>query len=605
MATKAPGAALLSAKADLSRFPDYKGLSDTTTDPNLIGYRNKSKTVSAQLNGDILAALVGYCNDTFAIVKIADGDYASEVKCPDGTFILAQAVGQRLFACSYDPRTGAATALPHTDSFDVSSILALFICIEADTTKMQNISENENPISWDLLMDAKHNFASKGMPIPEYAIRIVNDNLYFGLTYGGIKTTVRGGAIDLLKAERINGKEFDTAVTICGKPEILGQKSAVTKTRGMVTVADAKAMAADYVATLNWSEKERELIPVFPDDTEVPEEVVKILDRFLKSRDWAIPMNNPCWRGTTGFGKSTGVKILACILNTPVVVMTCSTTTETEDFLSKHVPVGKSKGKGKAKKLSKVMSKLTTDDCRFDPAYAFKQITGEEKEDATAEEALEAYAKAAKFLSKKGKNENSPFKLVKSDFLKGLKRGYIVEVAEYSRIRNSGVLVGLNNFSDPGAVITLADGTHIRRHPNAMVVWTDNIGLESCHNVDASVLRRMSYIIDSQEMSADRVIRRIKANTHVDDIVFLKALYNVWTKIAAYAKENDITDEGQVSIVELENWVRLTMLDGKEQIRKTLHEAIVSKLSSDPDTQAEIMDKCCEPALSKEKLIDN
>ena len=132
-----------------------------------------------------------------------------------------------------------------------------------------------------------------------------------------------------------------------------------------------------------------------------------------------------------------------------------------------------------------------------------------------------------------------------------------------------------------------------------MVVWTDNIGYASCRKVDGSVLRRMSYIIDSYEMPRDRALRRIKLNTGCKDDNILDRMYDVWLAISQFCKEQDITDEGTVSLTELEAWVSLTMLDGEDAIVETCREAIVSKVASDPDTQKEIMDSCVALAMSK------
>ena len=43
-------------------------------------------------------------------------------------------------------------------------------------------------------------------------------------------------------------------------------------------------------------------------------------------------------------------------------------------------------------------------------------------------------------------------KVVNSELIKGLKNGWIVEVTEPSRLRNQGVLVGLNNFDKAGNI---------------------------------------------------------------------------------------------------------------------------------------------------------
>ncbi len=113
----------------------------------------------------------------------------------------------------------------------------------------------------------------------------------------------------------------------------------------------------------------------------------------------------------------------------------------------------------------------------------------------------------------------------------------------------------------------------------------------------------MSYIIDSSEMPKERVLRRLADNTGCADGEFLGRMYEVWTAIARYCREQDITDEGTCSLAELENWVQLTLLDGAGAVRETCREAVVSKLSSDTDTQREIMDGCVSLALAKAGLL--
>ena len=414
------------------------------------------------------------------------------------------------------------------------------------------------------------------------------------MSYGEIPVNIRNGNIGLLTDRRLASNEFSTGKVICGHPDTLIGKQADSMSSanfGRSTVREAKAVAKPYTDTLSWSEEEKMMIPHFDDDVEVPPEVMTILNRFLASREWKNPLNNPCWRGITAYGKSTGVKMLACILNTPLLWMTCSTTTEVEDFLSKHVP--------NTEESHNVQAELPSfDDMANDPEYAYEQITGEYRENVTSEEVLQAYAKAFLDTSHDPGNRN-PFKIVESDFVRALVKGYIVEVQEFSRIRDSGTLVGLNNYNEPGSVIPLVDGRHVKRHKNAMVVWTDNIGYQSCRKVDGSVLRRMSYIIDSSEMPRERVLRRIKQNTGCKDDAFLERMYDVWVSIAQFCKEQDITDEGTCSLAELESWVSLTMLDGVSAIQNTCREAIISKVSSDPDTQQEIMDSCVSLAIAK------
>ena len=112
----------------------------------------------------------------------------------------------------------------------------------------------------------------------------------------------------------------------------------MTATAGKNDIASAKAEFADYAASRVWTAEEEDLIPVFPEEMPVPAEVMTFARRFVKSREFKAPINNMCWRGGTGFGKSTGAEILACILHTPFVRITCSSQTELNDFLSQFVP---------------------------------------------------------------------------------------------------------------------------------------------------------------------------------------------------------------------------------------------------------------------------
>lgn len=604
MANSNPGYCLFrdSQGFDISRLPEpYRGWHKTSTDPAVMSIHNRQKNKTT-LHRYTTQALLEYTDEAgcnIGVVKIADGSYASEWLQSDGTSIIAHATKNGVLSAGRrDALTGKMSQLPSIGSssteFNDSSILLLYLLIEADINASKGITgTNSNTITHELLQACRDEFAANGV-LPEEWVRLVCDDLYFAVSYGEIPVNIRNGNIGLLTDRRLASNEFSTGKVICGHPDtLIGKQADSTSSAnsGRSTVREAKAVAKPYTDTLSWSEEEKMMIPHFDDDVEVPPEVMTILNRFLASREWKNPLNNPCWRGITAYGKSTGVKMLACILNTPLLWMTCSTTTEVEDFLSKHVP--------NTEECHNVQAELPSfDDMANDPEYAYEQITGEYRENVTSEEVLQAYAKAFLDTSHDPGNRN-PFKIVESDFVRALVKGYIVEVQEFSRIRDSGTLVGLNNYNEPGSVIPLVDGRHVKRHKNAMVVWTDNIGYQSCRKVDGSVLRRMSYIIDSSEMPRERVLRRIKQNTGCKDDAFLERMYDVWVSIAQFCKEQDITDEGTCSLAELESWVSLTMLDGVSAIQNTCREAIISKVSSDPDTQQEIMDSCVSLAIAK------
>ena len=137
----------------------------------------------------------------------------------------------------------------------------------------------------------------------------------------------------------------------------------------------------------------------------------------------------------------------------------------------------------------------------------------------------------------------------------------------------------------------------MRRHRDAMVLWTDNVGYNSSRPVDPSFMRRMDFVIDSYELPKERALDRIRLNTGFDDDQLLEEMYQVWEAIRKYCKDRDIT-EGDISIVELERWVQLVMIEGESAITETCREAVVSKACSDPDTLQEIMDGCVAATMA-------
>ncbi len=195
--------------------------------------------------------------------------------------------------------------------------------------------------------------------------------------------------------------------------------------------------------TLNWSEEEEKLIPQFKDDFPVPEETLKFARRFLHSRDAVRPMVQFMCEALHLMVSLPALSawLLCCILRClkPLVIPIWRRAIFLQ--ISFRIPVFR---------LTSIICRLF-DDMSLDPIGAYYQLTGEYRDEATPQDCLEAYAAKASSNS-----SNTPrFKFVESNYVKALSRGYICEVQEASRIRNAGVLVGLNEFDRPGSVIPL------------------------------------------------------------------------------------------------------------------------------------------------------
>lgn len=408
------------------------------------------------------------------------------------------------------------------------------------------------------------------------------DAVYWAVQGDTIKLTVTAGNIRTLRQQDVTSGALFTEDVLCGwtQPMYLfgANTNRATVSTGTVTFGSAKEIFKSWRETLQWTEEERKFIPEFPDDFIVMPEAIQLAKLFVNTHNNKRPMVNFMWRGITSYGKSTGVSLVAALLDTPLLRMTCHTDMETQNFLSEFVPdTG-----GQAPK-----DVPSFDEISYDPESAYEKLTGEYVEGITPQQCLDAFAEAMQATGREG--GTARYKIVEANFVKALARGYICEIQELSRIRDSGVLVGLNEYDHPGAFIPLVDGRFVQRHPNAMVIYTDNVGYASCRPIDPSVLRRMAYIIDSYDMPKEKVIERVVYNTGFDDMDMLDKMYNLWCDIDKHCKKREIT-EGCVSVTELEMWCQTVMAEGKtvSSLKEACMRCVVAKATSVIDEQDEL-----------------
>ena len=494
-----------------------------------------------------------------AVVRVSKDTYAAQYTNSDGsTTVFELFENGTCKGAVLDAVTGRPKNLPalgnKTEPFNLTPIFACLIMKVADADSRGSDALTAAMLGGDIEM--------------LYAFEDFSDAVYYGVTNGDIKLIIRGGNIDLLTQQSLSSGSLRGAV-ICGVPDKLMDGATATATAAKkVTVGALRKQYASFAASHVWTAEEEKLIPQFPDDYPVTKEVSIFLDRYVKTRGAVRPMNNFFWRGTTSYGKSTGVEIVAAVLHMPLLRVTCSSTMETQNFLSEFVP---------SSATDSVARELPTfEEITFDPEGAYEKITGVEKEGATGEDCLKAYTDAV--MAKSG-GKTSFFKLVESKFVTALKKGYMCEVQEISRIKDAGVLVGLNEYDRPGAVIPLVDGSYVRRHPNALVFYTDNVGYASCRPVDPSVIRRMALVVDSFELPKEDAIARVKYNTGFGDDQLLDQMYDLWEKIQKYCEDNDIT-EGSISVTELEMWAQSVMLDGYKNVKDNCILCVVNKATS-------------------------
>lgn len=406
-----------------------------------------------------------------------------------------------------------------------------------------------------------------------------------------------------------------------------------------VTIAEARAQFASFSADRHWSEAEKMLIPYFPDDAPVMPETMRIANRIVSTRNDVNPVCNLMWRGVTSYGKSTGVKQLAAILNMPLLILTCHPAMEISEFKSTFVPESESEGVeldmdgialadaneslmsehlrcavDHVSKMDKTEREAFLNGSAFyfnammDTGAACCSLCGKDL-GLDTEDVCSLYSETRSYFREKPlrlklmqnevepdkqeqKSESKPgFKHIMSNYVKALVNGYMVEIQEASRIRDSGVLVGINEYDRPGAVISLMNGAMARRHKDAICVITDNVGYASCRPIDPSVLRRQGMIIDSYELPEKMLKDRVRRNTGCKDNSLIDRAYELWNKVKEFCEQNSIT-EGSVSPMELERFVQAVDHEGIDSLEVNLDDCIISKSTSSIDDQRDIRTAC-------------
>lgn len=407
-----------------------------------------------------------------------------------------------------------------------------------------------------------------------------------------------------------------------------------------MTIKEAKDLYSGYTAHRKWTDEEKMLIPQLPDNMPVMKETLYIAETIVRTREQINPVVNGMWRGVTSYGKSTGIKQLAAILNIPLLIITCHPSMEISEFKSTYVPASgedpidldmrnvvsakwRMESSDKPPFFVEAMSHVETlsDDLRaelmdtasffenavMDSETATELLLGRMEEIALCD-LLNLYHAVIQELNvmpmrtriatleAAGNQEEAPkdspqFIHVISNYVKALVNGYLIEIQEASRIRDSGVLVGLNEYDRPGATIHMMNGHSARRHKDAICIITDNVGYTSCRPIDPSVIRRQGFIIDSYDLPREMVIDRVKLNTGCNDATLLDLAYNLWDTVKTHCEHNSIT-EGSVSPMELERFVQAVMFGGPDTIAENLNNCIISKATSSIEDQREIRAAC-------------
>lgn len=552
----------------------------------------------------ITEALLAYLGipgfaENYGCVAVSDNEWAAEHRDGDKTHLFVYratfqngvaAVGKMFSAvASTSGQWSSGNSLgSSSDMWNVSgAILAMLpLLMETYYSDKSLAKVDKNPLLSDIKKQIEIAIAAYPTDWGEHlddnikdALYFLNDMIYYGIEDGHIPLRIPNGAMEPLQRTKVKNGIFNGTV-ICGQPILLcgGDAASTTAVNKALTVKEAKLRYAAWINAHSWTQEEELLIPTFEDDFKVQPEVIEMADKIVGTSEMRVPFRNFLWRGITGYGKSTGTKVLACILHTPRLELTCHTDMLAKDLISEFIPCNP---------VDAARGQLPTlEEITLEPESAWESMTGEDGTDKTSEECFEKYSELLVLRA----GCTSPVKVVESAFVKAVSHGYICEIQEVSRIKDSGVMVALNQYDLPNAMIPLVDGGYTYRKKDAVVVFTDNVGYASCRPIDQSVLRRCRMIFDANSMEKKPMLERIKYNTGwTKEAKTLNALYDLYEAIREYCADKEIT-EGSCTICELESLVCCVQSDDRylANLPKYIDSCIISKCTNDFNEQNEI-----------------
>ena len=291
------------------------------------------------------------------------------------------------------------------------------------------------------------------------------------------------------------------------------------------TVVSAKSNTGyDFSLHRALTDDEKKMVPVIDEHYVMPDEVIEVCKLIKETSNNFIPKRNFMFRGPSSTGKTSMAKAIAAKLGLPYAFITCCADTESYDFLGQFIPTTSSNDETK-----------------------------------------------------------SGFRYEATDFIEGIKNGWVVEVQEPYTIAKQGVLTSLNSLLDDCGGIRLKDGTYIKRHPDAVVIFTTNVSYVGCKKPNQSVLRRMHGVYDVLMPSKQTVFDRVKALTNFNNDVLLNKMISTAFKINKELIESCI-DDGVCGVTEIVDWVQTYQVLG--DVVLAAKSTIVSKATDEIEDQA-------------------
>lgn len=324
----------------------------------------------------------------------------------------------------------------------------------------------------------------------------------------------------------------------------------------MKTVKELLKDAAHYVLNPSrvLTEEEEAMVPDKSDMIPNKEILTKI-KLIRESRALPQPYRNLMWLGETGSGKTTAVQIMAQLFHLPYKFMTINPETQQSDLYVNVLPNNSKASKDQMFAFTESLP--TASDIALDPVSAYKEITGEDKADATEGDCFKAITQKSYELF----NQSSDFMYVYSPFVEAFKNGYVFEFQEANVASKPGVLSGINAALDDLQTIELPTGEIIKRHPDCIIVMTANVDYEGTRRLNQAVKSRCALKGIFKLPEEDALVNTIKLDSGYSDEANIKKMIKVMNSIRKVLEETGTTD-GSCGQREIIAWASATKILG-------------------------------------------
>lgn len=414
-------------------------------------------------------------------------------------------------------------------------------------------------------------------------IAILSDNVYFRLKNDDFKLNLKAKnkmcSVPMIKQASIESGLYTaedgdsiyagrlTVASYLNQYQIGGTKQ--KKKKGIKPTDFRGIYEIDKTRSLN--DREKSLVPEIPNYIVIPEEAEKVCKMVSKTTNTNRPVRNILLTGPAGTGKTLISQVIASGLNRPRVKMTGNVGMEMIDLTGTFVP---------ATGTTSTSDLPTIEDIEFDLADSYKRLTGKKMPKGVTENEVIQLLVDKQSEAGNGKD----FVYVPSPLVQALKYGWVCECQEFNMLANAGVLTGLNSILE-GGTIELPTGEVVRRHPEAVIIFTMNTNYEGCRPLNQSVLDRFPIKLDINMPNDNEMVERISKVCECNNIVFIKNALNLYTATVKYLADQGYN--GVLGIRVLYDWVIASLVeeDMQEAAEYTLLTSAMPSLIEDSEKE--------------------